>query len=135
MKNIFKKQNLIYILAGLTGVIMLHFAFVFDQSPAMIAPFLISLVVRIFSPRLNRFEYLIGGCNAIFYGLIFLSYRLYGLMLASFLIGAPLQLFIFWSRGARGKITVFRTMSKKLRVLLIPLFVQARYQERDCRGR
>lgn len=127
MLSFFNSNLFSAILATIAFCLMTFFAVVFEQSILRLLPFYMSLFVRILHSRANRFGHLIGGLNAILYGMVYLYYRLYGSMLYAFFISCPIQLITFfvWSRRSYKKTTVFRSLSNRSRLLILGAVITA----------
>lgn len=106
------------VLMLLTAVSITVTAFIFPENILRIIPLYISLFIMLLQTKANRFCFLIGGCNAVLYAIVYFSLKLYGLALYALLVSFPLQLITFlrWSKKAYGKATVLRSLSAKQRI-------------------
>lgn len=120
LERIFGSNAFFYTLAAITFCLITVAAVVFGQSPIRLAPFYLSIVVRILHSKANRYGHLIGGLNQILYGFVYMYYKLYASMLYAFIFSGPLQVitFLSWSKRKYRGSTVFRKLSLKLRLLL-----------------
>lgn len=124
MKRTIDKTTLIkYILAVLTGVLLLITGIVFRQSPLKIAPLFISLVVMFLQSSANRYGYLLGGLNSILYAVAFLLMGIYGQVFQSLCFSFPLQVWTFlrWKKNAYKNSTMFKRLSGKQFALLMAI--------------
>ena len=112
-----KKAKLIfdYTLMGLAAVLIVVFAVLREQSFLKTVPTLVTLVVQMLMVRANRFAFLLGGTNAVIYGLAYLSEGLYFSVVSAVLISAPIQIysFIVWSKNSRGGQAELKFLKKK----------------------
>ncbi len=112
-----------YVPMLLTAAFILYFAITREQSFLKTLPTLVTLVVQLLLVRVNRFAFLLGGTNAIVYGISYLSEGLYFSVISSILISAPIQYFSFfrWSKKQTKSARVLRYLpiGKLLLVLLV----------------
>jgi len=103
-----KKAKLIfdYALMLAAAVLIIVFAVLREQSFVKTLPTLITLVVQMLMVRANRFAFLLGGANALIYGISYFSEGLYFSLVSAVLISAPIQIYSFvsWSKKS-GKET------------------------------
>lgn len=103
-------------------------AIVFGQSFLNVLPLYVSLIVASLQSKVNRFASLIGGLNALIYGLVYIYYGLYGSAISAILFSSPVQLitFIHWSKNQISGEVKFKRLSFKQRIILasVYLFVQ-----------
>ena len=101
-----KKRNLFidYIPMLLTAILIIVFSFMRKQTLLKTLPTLITLVVQLLLARANRFAFLLGGANAVIYGISYLDEGLYFSMISAILISAPIQIYSFfnWSKKQTG---------------------------------
>ena len=123
LKKFFSGRLPIRILAVLTFIAVLTVGIITEQAALRLIPLLFSVMIMLLNSGANRFGYLAGGINSVFYGFSYLHYGLYGSMLQAFAISCPIQIatFILWSRRAYKSSTVFRKMSVRLRVVVAAL--------------
>lgn len=104
-------------------------AIIFGQSFLHILPLYISLIVASLQSKVNRFASLIGGINALIYGLVYIYYGLYGSAVSAILFSSPIQLitFVQWSKNQVSGEVKFKKLSFNQRIVygLIYLVVQA----------
>lgn len=121
-----KHKNLItdYIPALLTAILILTFSVVRQQSFVKTLPTLITLAVQILLSRVNRFGFLIGGINALIYGISYFDEGLYFSCLFTVLISAPIQIYSFlnWSKKQiSADRTELKVLALKKRIVVIVL--------------
>lgn len=116
MKHTAKKRIADYALLAITALLILYFAIAQRQSFLKTLPTLVSLIVRLMLVRANRFAFLIGGTNALLYGLTQYSEGLYFSMISSVIISMPLQYFTFfnWNKSRRS------TGNTQLQIMTVP---------------
>ena len=92
-----------------------------------ILPLFVSLVISLMQTEANRYAFLLGGINSIFYAAVYFSFGIYASAVYALAASFPLQIwtFIRWSKHAYGKSTVFKKLSKKHLILLITTVVAA----------
>lgn len=114
MKKISEKQR-IMITVPVMAVILTAAAIYYHQPFWQILPLYVSLFVMSLRAGLNRFSFLLGGCNCFLYAAVYIYCGLYGSVLSALLIDAPLQIltFIRWKKHAYGSAVVLRKMDKK----------------------
>ena len=110
-----KKRNLFidYIPALLTAVLIIVFSCLRQQSFIKTLPTLITLVVQILLSRANRFGFLLGGINALIYGISYFDDKLYFSLISAVLISAPIQIYSFFN-WSKKHISANRTKLKML---------------------
>ncbi len=113
------------LLMGITAVLITISGIVFKQDVWRILPLYVSLVISLLQSRVNRFAPLIGSCNALVYGAVYLSYDLYASALYAVLVSSPLQFITFlrWQKNAYEKTTYFQRLTGKKRALIAGGFV------------
>ena len=68
----------------------------FHQDFFRILPLYVSLFVLIFSAKVNRYAFLIGGLNSILYAAVYFAYGLYGMAVYAFVFSFPIQMLSFF---------------------------------------
>ncbi|MBE6553056.1 MAG: nicotinamide mononucleotide transporter [Ruminococcaceae bacterium] len=106
----------------LTACFIIYFAVAREQSFIKTLPTLITLVVQLLLVRVNRYAFLLGGTNALIYGISYFSEGLYFSLISAVLISAPIQYFSFfhWSKKQNKTARVLRRLSVPR--LLLALF-------------
>ncbi len=117
-KKILKKDLLIYILMGITAVLITATAIYNRQEFFQIMPLYVSLVIASLQSRVNRFANLLGSVNSIVYGIVYLHFNLLGAALSAWLFSFPIQLitFIRWNKNKSGSSTKLRRMTVRQRI-------------------
>ena len=126
MKKTLDKITLIkYVLAVVTGIVILVTGIIFKQSPLKIAPLFVSLVVMFLQSSANRYGYLLGGLNSILYALAYLLMGIYGQVFQSLLFSFPLQIWTFlrWKKNAYKNSTLFKRLNGKQFSLLLAICI------------
>ena len=99
-----KKAKLIfdYVLVVSVVILIIVFAITKKQTFIKTLPTLITLIVQILMVKANRFAFLVGGINAILYGISYFYEGLYFSLISAVAISAPIQLYSFfvWSKKA-----------------------------------
>ena len=98
---------------ALTAAFILYFAVSREQSFLKTLPTLVTLVVQLLLVRVNRYAFLLGGTNALLYGVSYFSEGLYFSLISAVLISAPIQYFSFfrWSKKQGKTARVLRRFS------------------------
>lgn len=68
----------------------------FHQDFFRILPLYVSLFVLIFSAKVNRYAFLIGGLNSILYAAVYFAYGLYGMAVYALVFSFPIQMLSFF---------------------------------------
>ena len=112
------------ILVAVTAAGITASSIIFNQSFLRIIPIYISLFIMLLQTKVNRYALLIGGINSIFYAFVYFHYAIYASAFYSLLFSFPLQIvaFIRWSKNKYKNSTILRTMSWKLRALVLSAF-------------
>lgn len=107
------KNALPVLLLITTAVLITVAAIRFRQSPYLVFPLYVSLVVGMLQAKANRYAHLIGSLNSVVYAATFLYLGLYASMCSAFFMSFPLQLatFIRWSKNADGSSTRFKRLT------------------------
>lgn len=92
-----------YIPTLMAAALILYFAIIREQSPLKTLPTLVTLCVQLLLVSANRYAFLLGGTNALLYGIAYFSEGLYFSTVSAVLISAPIQLFSFirWGKNRR----------------------------------
>lgn len=90
------------------------------QAVHKIIPAVATLFIVLLSSKLYRIAFLLGAANCILYSIGYLADGLYGSLLSTLAIGAPLQVisWFLWKRNAYKQATVFRVMKPRWYPLL-----------------
>lgn len=114
------------VLAGVTAAAITVCAVIFGDgaSTLIIAPLYISVCIIFLQSGVNRFAFLLGAFNSLFYAAVYVYDGLYLTAVYAALFSFPVQLltFIRWKKkDNRGK-TVFREMTGRQRALVAAAF-------------
>ena len=92
----------------------------FHQDFFRILPLYVSLFVLIFSAKVNRYAFLIGGLNSILYAAVYFAYGLYGMAVYAFVFSFPIQMlsFFLWKKHAYKQSVQLRKMTVRQRILV-----------------
>lgn len=122
-----KKDIFIFILMGLTGVLITAAGIYYRQNFLLYFPLYVSLIIGMLQSRVNRFASLLGSFNSLIYGAVYIHYNIYGSAFSAFLFSFPIQLltFIRWNKNKVGSSTRLRKMTVKQRILLSVGFAAA----------
>ena len=124
MRQNVKKLFIDYIPAILTATLIIVFSILRQQTFIKTLPTLVTLVVQILLSRANRFGFLLGGINAVIYGISYFDEGLYFSLVSALVISAPMQIYSFfnWSKKQiRANRTELKTLSLKMRIAMIAL--------------
>ena len=118
-----KKRLIIdYLPAMLTAVLIIVFSYLRQQTFIKTLPTLVTLVVQILLSYANRFGFLLGGINALVYGISYFDEGLYFSFVSAVLISAPIQIYSFlnWSKKQiKANRTELKLLSPKMRIAII----------------
>ncbi len=122
-----KKDIFIFILMGLTAVLISAAGIYHRQNFLLILPLYVSLIIGMLQSRVNRFASLLGSFNSLVYGVVYIHYNLYGSAFSALLFSFPIQLltFIRWNKNKVGSTTRLRKMTARQRILLSVGFAAA----------
>lgn len=122
MNSKIKKLLIDYLPMAFAATLIIVFAVRNEQTFFKTLPTLITLAVQLLNVRVSRFAFLLGSCNAVIYGLVYLSEGLYFSMISALVISFPLQLYSFfnWSRKrTAGNVTELHYLGFKRLVTVI----------------
>lgn len=119
-------DSLLLVLAALTAaaIAVLSFAFFDGTSVIITVPLYISVIIIFLQSGVNRFAFLLGAVNSLFYAAVYVYDGLYLTAVYAALFSFPVQLLTFfrWKRKDGDGKTVFRKMSLRQRLLISVLF-------------
>ena len=132
-------------------ITILIFAVLQKQSPVKVLPTMVTPLVMVLMAHANRVGFLLGGCNAAVYGIVFLFEGLYFSAASSLLFSFPMQIWSFfhWKKHSiQGEVELrfmrpWKTVLTVLSILggwvlsllfLRPLFEGGIYPELDAYG-
>ena len=110
-----------YVLIGLTAVAISVAAVLTGCPIYRIVPLYVSLVVMYLQTRASRFSFLLGGCNAAYYAVVYFYLGLYGIALYSLLVASPIQIitYIRWKKRAYKHSALLKCLSWKTRLAAV----------------
>jgi len=110
----------IKIFAAAVAVTIGVLSVIFKIHPLLALPLFVSVVISFLQSKVNRYCFLIGAINAIFYAAAYYIMTLYSTAAYALLISFPLQAvtFITWNKKTSGGETQTRKMSARTRILL-----------------
>lgn len=116
-----KKDIVIFILMGLTAILITVTGIYYKQNVLRILPLYISLAVGMLQSRVNRYATLIGSLNSLLYGAVYIYYNLYGAAFSALFFSFPIQImtFIRWNKNKWEHSTVLKKLGNKQRLLLL----------------
>ncbi len=117
--NIYK-----YVLIALTAVAIAVAAVLTGCPVYRVIPLLVSLLVMYLQTRASRFSFLLGGCNAAYYGVVYVALGLYGMAMYNVFVACPIQIvtYIRWKRHTFADATVLKALKAKQRILCVLVF-------------
>ena len=117
------KQILDYALILAVAILIIVFAVIREQSFIKTLPTLITLIVQLMMVKANRYAFLLGGVNAMLYGISYFQEGLYFSLLSAVLISAPIQLysFLIWSKKSNKAAPPLQFLGLKKLVVSIGL--------------
>ena len=113
-----------YILIIITSIIITTTLIIFAKTPMDVIsalPLYISLFVMFLQAKVNRYTFILGGLNSVFYAAIYFSFKLYGMAAYALLVSFPLQIitFIRWNKNSYEKATVFKSFGLKKSLFIV----------------
>lgn len=120
MEGCIKENKGIMILALVDFVLITASGIYFGCKVWQMIPLWVSLVVMIMQTKVNRYAFILGGCNSIWYAAVYFSQELYASAAYVLFFSATLQFVCFWnwSRHAYKNSAYLKKMSLKHRILL-----------------
>ena len=111
------------IFAGVAFIAITVSSIVFKCDVYRVLPLYVSLLVMFLQMRASRMSFLVGGCNAIYYAVVYFCLKLYGIALYSLLVGFPIQIITYfrWKKRAYAHAAVLKRLQTKTRILWICL--------------
>lgn len=107
-----------YVLIALTAAAVTVAAVLTGCPVYRVIPLYVSLFVMYLQTKASRFSFLLGGCNAAYYALVYFFLELYGMALYSLLIACPIQImtYIRWKKRAYKHSALLKRLSWKQRL-------------------
>ena len=114
--NVWRKITIL-----VTFVMIIFSSVIMKQNWIYIVPLCVSLVVMYLQADVNRYGYLLGAINSVYYGVVYISFGIYAGAVSAFLVSFPLQLVTFfnWKKHACGNSVMLKKMSAKMRILVL----------------
>ncbi len=114
------KLSPIKVLAALVFLALLILSLVYKPNPLSILPVFASVLILFLQTRVNRFAYLIGSANSVFYAVAYYILTLYSQAAYALLVSFPVQLltFFIWQKNTSGGTTRTRKMTALWRITL-----------------
>lgn len=115
------------ILAGLTAIAITVFTILFNDglNILIVIPLYVSICVLFLQSGVNRWAFLVGAINSLFYAAVYIYDGLYLTAVSAALFSFPVQMVTFFrwkNRDASGN-TRFKTLSSKARLGILTAFV------------
>ncbi len=125
--NLSAKDIFIFVLMGITGVLITFTGIYYKQDFLRILPLYISLVIAMLQSRVNRYASLMGSINSLLYGVSYIFYGIYASAISAFLFSFPVQMltFVRWNKNKWKNSTVLRKLNIKQRIIISVGFVVA----------
>lgn len=122
-----RKNLFIYCLAALTLAGVIVSGIVYGINFFTVLPLFVSLFIMVLQSEANRYAFLIGSINSIFYAVVDFSFTLYSSAASALFISFPIQLFTFirWNKRAYRNSTRFTKFSAEGRILLAVVSIVA----------
>jgi len=121
MQKTKKKIQPLVFLVVLVAVAMTVITIINKQSFFLVLPLYVSIIIMFMQAKVNRFAFILGSINSIYYGVLNLViYKVFASAMQCFLVSCPIQLmtFIRWNKRPYGNSTILRKMSNRARVLV-----------------
>ncbi len=123
-KNFAKKDPFVSILVPIvTAGILLSMAVCFQKPSEIITalPLFVSIVIMMLQADANRYAFLLGSINSVFYGAVYFVFTLHSSALSALLISFPIQLLTFlrWNKRKYKNSTLFTRLSWPMRGLCL----------------
>ena len=115
------------VLAGAVAVAIVAIAVALKMQPLLVLPLLVSVIVGFLQSKVNRYCFLIGAINSVFYAVAYYMMTLYATAAYAFLVSFPLQIvtFLMWNKKTTNNRTQTRKMTARVRVILAVSMVLA----------
>ena len=121
-----KRMLIDYLPMALAAAMIITFAVWKEQTFFKTLPTLITLAVQLLNVRVNRYAFLLGGINAVIYGIVYLTEGLYFSMISALALSAPIQLYAFinWGKNRTSNAkNELRFLSLKQRIWVIGIIL------------
>ena len=116
-----------YVLIAVAAVAMGTAALLTGCPIYRVLPLYVSLIVMYLQVKVSRFSFLLGGCNAAYYGAVYLALGLYGMAMYNAFVACPIQIvtYIRWKNNTQSNETRLKRLSVKTRLLCVLAFCAA----------
>ena len=116
-------QNTTKIIAAVTFVLIVTLSIIFKVSIINVLPLLVSIFIMFLQSKVNRYAFLLGGINSIFYAVAYFYMTLYSTALYALLVSFPIQIFTFfnWRKNTHNGKTETKNLSARGRVIMFSL--------------
>ena len=113
-----------YVLIAITAVAISVAAVLTGCPIYRIVPLYVSLFVMYLQTKASRFSFLLGGCNAAYYAVVYAFLGLYGMALYSVLVASPIQIvtYIRWKKRAYKHSALLKRLTWKQRIMAVAVF-------------
>ena len=110
-----------YALIGLTAVAITVAAVLTSCPVYRVIPLYVSLAVMYLQTKASRISFLLGGCNAAYYAVVYFFLDLYGMSLYSILVASPIQIatYIRWKKRPFKHSALLKRLSWKQRLAAV----------------
>lgn len=110
-----------YVLIALTTVAIAVASILTGCPVYRVIPLYVSLGVMYLQTKASRFSFLLGGCNAAYYAVVYFFLGLYGMAMYSVLVACPIQIvtYIRWKKRSYKHSALLKRLSGKQRLLFV----------------
>lgn len=110
-----------YALIVLTAIAITTAAVITKCPVYRVVPLYVSLSVMYLQTKASRFSFLLGGCNAAYYAVVYFFLDLHAMALYSILMACPIQImtYIRWKKRAFKHSALLKSLSWKQRMLAV----------------
>ena len=107
-----------YVLIAITAVGITVAAILFSCEIYRVVPLYVSLLVMYLQTKASRVSFLLGGCNAAYYALVYTVLELYGMALYSLLVACPIQIvtYVRWKKRPYAHSALLKRLSAGQRI-------------------
>lgn len=126
-KRTSKKDIFIFVLMGITAVLITVAGVYYRQSFLRILPLYISIIIGMLQSGVNRYACLLGSINSLLYGAVYVYFNLYASAISAVLFSCPIQMltFIRWNKNKWKHSTVLRKLTAKQRIWIVIGYIVA----------
>lgn len=118
MKNERLQSSILKAIAAITFVLILVLSFVFKPEVLTVLPLFVSIVVLFLKSQVNRYSFLIGTVNSVFYAVAYFCMGLYSMSAYAMFVSTPITLctFLLWNKNTSEGQTKTRSLSALHRI-------------------